>query len=55
MKANREGKARIYELISRWKLMVSFNVKGTSLPRKEFTVHNKLGIGCAAEMVWMLL
>jgi len=44
----------IYEFISRWKLMASFEVKGTALPRKELTVHNKLGLGCATKMVWML-
>jgi hypothetical protein len=54
MKAHGEGKGHIYEFISRWKLMTSFNVKGISLPRKELTAHNKLGIGCAADMVWML-
>jgi hypothetical protein len=35
-------------------LKASFEVKGPSLPRKELTVHNKLGIGCAAQIVWML-
>jgi hypothetical protein len=54
MKAHGEGKALIYEFICRCKLMDSFDVKGTSLPRKELTVHNKLGTGYAAEMVWML-
>jgi hypothetical protein len=54
MKAQGEGKARVYESINRWKLVASFDVKGTSLPRKQLTVHNKLVIGCAAEKVWML-
>jgi hypothetical protein len=49
-----KGKHIIYEYISRWKLKASFDVKGNSLPRKELTVHNQLGIGCAPEMVWML-